>query len=130
VWELALDSLAAQIELPYPPIISVDSIKYLDSSGVEQTIPPAEYVLYDYGTVGHYVAPVTAWPAASSGIRITYTAGYGDTAADVPSDMKAWMLLAIGTMYANREQTSVVATYALPDSFYSDLIAHYLTQRA
>ena len=33
---------------------------------------------------------------------VTYTAGYGAAAADVPAPLKQWMLLAIGDMYEMR----------------------------
>ncbi len=42
------------------------------------------------------------------GVEVTYVAGYGDHAADVPASLRQWMLLQIGAMYADR-QAHVVA---------------------
>src|SRR5688572_5645345 len=42
-WDLTVDSLGCQIELPKPPVQSVTSVKYLDSEGVEQTLPTDQY---------------------------------------------------------------------------------------
>jgi uncharacterized phiE125 gp8 family phage protein len=132
-WELALDVWDDEIELPMPPVASITSIKYIDTDGVEQTLANTEYTLDSYGTMGHSVklAYGKTWPSIryqDDAIKIRYAAGYG-TAADVPQDLKAWLYLAIGTLYAQRES---VVQYAgamspLPDSFWQSLLDPYLT---
>lgn len=36
-------------------------------------------------------------------VEVLYSAGYGDCAASVPSSVRQWMLLQIGSMYADRQ---------------------------
>jgi hypothetical protein len=64
-------------------------------------------------------------------VEINYTAGYsaGNEAAQqaaVPYGIKAWLLLTIGTLYANREgiQTGV-SVAALPDRFTDSLLDRF-----
>ena len=66
-------------------------------------------------------------------VEINYTAGYnaGNEVAQqaaVPAGIKAWLLLTIGTLYANREgiQTGVPgATAALPGRFTDSLLDRF-----
>lgn len=90
-----------QIRLPYPPLIDVESITYLDSSDVEQTVADA-----DWGYTGEFLWFGSAWrePALSclpSPIRIRYRAGYdGQSVADggtgeVPPQVKQAVILSV-----------------------------------
>src|SRR6185295_4859943 len=51
------------IEIPWPPLQSVTSIKYLDANGQEQTLPPADYTVDTISEPG-LVIPATAWPGS------------------------------------------------------------------
>lgn len=127
-WELVHDSFPEAFELRKSPIQSVTSIKYLDSTtGVEQTLAPADYLLDNAREPG-YVVPGygKAWPdsyAVPNAVRCQYVCGYGNASA-VPQAIKQWMLLAIGTMYAQRETFSGQA-YSIPDRFWSGLLDPY-----
>jgi len=48
-----------------------------------------------------------SWPSATlrphNGVCVTYIAGYGDAAADVPEDITRAILLMVGHLYENRE---------------------------
>jgi uncharacterized phiE125 gp8 family phage protein len=128
-WELALDAFpAAEIDLPMPPVQSITSVKYLDTSGVEQTIDAANYALDTYG-MRPWLVPAYgyAWPASlasANAVKIRFVAGYGAAAA-VPDDIKAWMLLAIGTLYANRETIATGQVAELPGGFWQSLLDPY-----
>lgn len=94
------------IELPYPPLISVSSVRYLDSSGVERIMSgsPDQWRI-DITTTPGRIAPLygASWPVtdgSASNVRITYTSGYA--AADMPASVKIWMQLRISTFYDNR----------------------------
>ena len=55
-------------------------------------------------------------------VQVSYTCGYG-AASDVPQSIKAWMLLAIGAWYENREAlTSGKPVAELPRSFWDGLL--------
>lgn len=129
-WELALDAFpASAIELPMPPVQSIVSIKYLDAAGVEQTIDAADYALDTYGSQRHWVLPAqnVSWPDtldAANAVKIRFTAGYG-AAADVPQDIKMWILLALGTMVKHRETTAEGQLVELPGDYWQSLLDPY-----
>jgi hypothetical protein len=56
-------------------------------------------------------------------LTITYTAGYGPAAADVPAPIKSWLLLAIGDMYANRQRSA--ERPQVPQGFADSLLDPY-----
>lgn len=86
------------------PVVSVDSVKYYDTANTEQTIPSTAYsaLTYVYGTI---IQPTlgSIWPATvnrADAVTIEYKAG--SAAADVPSSLKAAILMHVGLMYSYR----------------------------
>lgn len=131
-WRQTLDAwpIGGVIELARPRLISVQAVSYIDSDGVRQTLDPATYqVVTDTLVGGVQPAYGTAWPSCREtpgSIRVDYTAGYGSAAA-VPQPIKAWLLLAIATWYAQREAMVVGDSLAeLPSAFWHGLIDPYL----
>lgn len=128
-WELVHDAFPEAFVLRRAPIQSVTSLKYLDSAdGTEQTLDPADYLL-DKDSEPGYVVPAygKAWPATwpvPNAVRVRYVCGYG-LAAAVPVAIKQWMLLAIGTMYAERETIIAGQAASLPDRFWAGLLDPY-----
>ena len=95
------------IQLPYPPLISVDRIAYTDTAGNPQTMDPTAY-LYTANASPGRLQPQwgTTWPIARpqvDSVQITYTCGYGPSPADVPADVIIGLSMIVGTMYRNRE---------------------------
>lgn len=100
-----------EIYLPYSPLASVDSIKYVDENGTLQTLSPSAYKV-DMISEPARVLPAygTAWPAIRNeinAVEITLTAGW-PSAAEVPQPIKSWILLRIGAMYENRESDMIL----------------------
>lgn len=102
------------IHIPLPPLIEVLGVYYLDSAGIEQTFSPASYVVDAYSDPGRIVLTTSgAWPApkdVANAVRVRFRAGYIDTSvspaeASVPAAIKAAILLTVGDLYANREET-------------------------
>lgn len=126
--ELVLDSFSDALILTGSPIQSVVSVKYLDSSGLEQTLDPQDYVIDKDSEPGYVVIGYgKAWPATYqtiNAVRVRYICGYG-VADDVPAAIKAWMLLAIGTMVAQAETMTTKQATALPDRFWHRLLDPY-----
>lgn len=131
-WRQTLDAWPTDgvIELDRPKLLSVESVSYLDSDGARQTLDSAAYQIVADTLIG-LVQPAygTAWPACREtpgSIRVDYTAGYGSAAA-VPQPIKAWMLLALATWYAQREALVTGAAAAeLPRAFWHGLLDPYL----
>lgn len=129
-WELTLDEFpSVAIILPRPPLQSVTSIKYLDPDGQQQTLDALDYQVVTKSIRG-YVQPAYGkqWPAIRRGpgsVQVTYVAGYG-SAADVPSSIKQWILMAVATWYQQREGMVVGnVVNALPRDFMSALLDRY-----
>jgi uncharacterized phiE125 gp8 family phage protein len=100
------------LRLPFPNV-AADSVVvgYLDTVADEQAVPEAEYeVLHD--ALGGFVYMRSAFTAPSleddraAPVWVEFDAGFGD-AEDVPAPIKAAILLMVGDLYENREDTVV-----------------------
>lgn len=95
------------LELPLGPVQAVTGITYIDTDGQEQTLDPALYDVFTGARPARidkaFGASLPAGRRQLSAVRVTFTAGYGAAAADVPADLRAAMLLIVGHLYAHRE---------------------------
>ncbi|QEX18499.1 hypothetical protein FRZ44_38060 [Hypericibacter terrae] len=114
-WRLTLDAFPAcrdpVIRLPRPPLISVDSVKYVDADGTLQTLDPALYQV-DANSTPARLAPAygQVWPCARcelGAVRIEYKAGYGTTADKVRPTLVSAVKLQLGHLYENREAVNI-----------------------
>jgi uncharacterized phiE125 gp8 family phage protein len=103
------------IDLPRPPLRSVEWIKYVDAAGNLQTLPPGTYVVDTSSNEMGRVAlawnqfwPITRW--SINAVTIRFVAGYGDTAEDVPQAIRHGILIEISNLYENREDVVVGQT--------------------
>lgn len=116
-----------------PPLISVDSVTYLDAQGELQTLPEAEYQVVATELEGLLLPAIGGgFPAAArqvDAVRIVATAGYA-TRADVPENARYWMLMAIATWYQNREGiiTGTIVS-ELPRDFCAALLDEFTLMR-
>jgi len=109
-WELWLDGFPseAEIEIPLPPLVSVTSVKYYDTGNTEATFDSANYFVDTKSEPGRVCLGYgKSWPSTTlrshNGVCVTFVAGYGATAANVPQKVKQSMLLLIGDYYSARE---------------------------
>lgn len=107
--------------LPGGRVTEVESVKYVDTAGDEQTLVVDDDYRAYLDREPAEIDAVVSWPAVQSGrrdaVRVRYTAGYGPTAASVPADLIGGMLLALGHLYANREEVVTgVTTSELPQA--------------
>lgn len=130
-WRLTIDEFSGQIKLPWPAIQAIQSVQYKDTDGTTQTLATSVYEL-----VGDAVCliPGQQWPeirGGSGSVWVNYTAGYsaGNEAAQqtaVPAGIKAWLLLTIGTLYANRESVQTgVSVSELPGRFTDTMLDRF-----
>lgn len=109
-WKYYIDEWPEKdyIELPYPPLQSVSSVKYTDYALTETPLTLAtDYVVETNTEPGRVVlAYGESWPTATldvmTPIEIIYICGYG-TPEDIPQSLKHAMLIDIADMYEHRE---------------------------
>lgn len=117
-WEYVMDAFPAEswLALPRPPLQSVTSITYYDEDGNGTVFSSSNYLVDTDSQPGRIVLKTGyTWPSttlqAANGVRIRYVAGYGD-ADDVPEFAVAALLLLLGDLYENRENTLVGQGFA------------------
>lgn len=91
------------------PTFSVESVRFVDTGGMTRTLDPADYYV-DRVTVPGYIVPARgkAWPATDTylnTVMVDYTAGYGTSDADVPSEVRMYILAKLQVQF----ETSVGA---------------------
>lgn len=129
--ELTLDEFPERkIELPYPPLQEVVSVKYTDANGVEQTLDAARYRLVNASDHSKpYIVPAYGycWPVTrceEAAVRVRYTAGYGDAGADVPARILQYLKIHAATKYENREEL-VIGTIVAPLPFVERMLDNF-----
>lgn len=112
-WDLYLDSFPGDvITLPLPPLQSVTGVYYTPESGVEQTVSASSYYVDTVGEPGRVLLKNGyTWPSdtlqVANGVRVRFVCGYGAAGNNVPSPIRQAMLLTIGDLYENRENTVI-----------------------
>lgn len=118
------------IYVPMPPLQSVNSLKYFNTGGVEQTLTEGtDYLVDNESEPGRITpAPDTGWPATQNrpnAVSVEFVAGFGD-ASKVPQGIKQAILLMVGHWYENREGVTMQGNNAgeLPMAVDSLLMMH------
>jgi uncharacterized phiE125 gp8 family phage protein len=116
------------IYLPKPPALAVSLVRYLDDAGSWITLDAALYTA-DVASVPGRVAPApdTAWPGTRrmlGAVQVTYTAGYGPAASDVPEDLRLAILMLAGHWYDNPTAASSMSLSEVPMAFAAILEQH------
>lgn len=132
VYELTVEAWnpAAAIELPRPPLQSVESITAVADDGTEAVVDPSAYEVVADTIVGFVrPAPEQVWPEART-LVIRFSAGYptvgSPATATTPEPIKQWMLVRIGTMDEYREAVvSGTIVGKLPRDFVDALLDPY-----
>lgn len=118
---LTLDSFpsgSSPIEIPNPPLLSVTSVVYIDSTGASIVLIPSAYRVIPNTTdpvQPSQIVPVygSIWPTTINdfgSVQIFYACGYGiysGVSLECPKAIKQWMLINVGTLCENREATVI-----------------------
>ncbi len=114
-YEQKFDAFSDEMWLRRPPLQSVSSVKYIDTSGVEQTLSSDNYDVDTASIPGRInLAYNKNWPTIRdqvNAVTVTFIAGYQgsgspqDLRANIPHNAILAMLLLIGHFYENRETT-------------------------
>ncbi len=99
-----------------PRLISVTSIKYLDTNGTQQTLSASAYSVDIKSEPGRLTPAYNlTWPDTrvdTNAIEIIYHAGYGTTAATVPNSVKQAIKVTVANWFNNREEQGVLPDVA------------------
>lgn len=112
VWKLDWFPVADVFEVPRPPLSSVTSIQYIDIAGDTQTLSTDVYELDTFSEPGRIaLKPNQSWPdteARINAVTITFVAGYGDEATDVPPNFIEAIRMQVAHFSEHRESVSEV----------------------
>lgn len=98
-WEARLGSFPeGAIELPHPPLLEVESVRYTAPDGAEVALEPEAYRV-DTAIEPGVITPVGGWPRGTD-VRIRYRAGYEDA---IPHQARLAILMLVGHWYEHRE---------------------------
>jgi uncharacterized phiE125 gp8 family phage protein len=124
--EIALDAFpCCAVALPRGPVAAVVSITYLDGDNIPRSLPPDAYQLDLYSSPPLLLAANgTDWPTTSStaynAVIVRYEAGYslGRTSPQMtpllPSSIRAALLLVLGDLYENAEDSNDLGLQQIP----------------
>ncbi|WP_337186585.1 hypothetical protein [Phenylobacterium sp.] len=112
-WRLSLDRWPARIDVPLGPVSAVVDVTYLDPIGAEQPLDPDDYVFdLDRRPLRIWPAEGVSWPAHKVGpgaIKVTFKAGFGPAAADLPADIVGALKVIVGQRFENRGSDALPA---------------------
>lgn len=126
-WEVVLDAFPeSDIELLYPVVNAVESVKYIDLNGAQQTMSAFDYYLDKDSEPGWVILGTDKeWPETqevANAVRVRYTAGYANAAA-VPASIRTWLLLAVEHLY---DRCKEGGNASLGDGFAQHLLDRYV----
>lgn len=106
-WQLVLDCWPeGPVRFPRPPLIEVDAVRVFDAEGVASVVDPALYHLERRAEPGFLLpAQGERLPRPErrhGGIEIDFTAGFGESWADVPAPIRQALLMMIAELYERR----------------------------
>lgn len=112
------------------PLISVASVKYLDSSGAQQTLAKTAYLV---DIVSACIVPEfgASWPTAQTqlnSVQVEYVCGYGD-AEEVPETLKDAIRFVVGQWEVFQNSIEgVVRPFTIPNAA-KELLQPYIDMR-
>lgn len=133
--ELNLPRFAHTIELPWAPLIGIDSVGYTDTDEAAQVVATTEYEVDTTSEPGR-VRPLSSkfWPSIGTRfnpVKIQYRAGYetvgspqgeAEYQAGVPDELKTWIHARFATLYENREQLIQNNQVEIPKAFADGML--------
>ena len=126
-WETRLDAWPpGSLALGPATVQSIVSVKYINTSGTLTTVSSSVYRLdADAIPAQLSLAYSQDWPTdirdEPRAVRIVARCGYGDAAANVPENVRHWIIQRVGTLYEQREQIVIGASVA-PTPFVDCLL--------
>ena len=121
-WQLKLSNFPSDggdLIMTISPLQSVTSVTYVNTSDVVTTWASANYVVDTDSDVGRLRPAYNIdYPSDVRGydqdVVVTFVAGYGDAASDVPDGALLAVKLLAGNWYENRESNAPIALQPVP----------------
>ena len=124
-WQYKVSSFpsSGDIVLPISPLQSVTSITYVDTNDDTQTWSSALYTVDTASDVGR-VRPIynEDYPESrgyAQDVIVTFVAGYGDAASDVPDRALTAIKLLAANWFENRESNAAVSLQEVPMALHT-----------
>jgi hypothetical protein len=119
-----------EIQLPRPPLVSVESLKYYDTDGTLQTFAAAGYHVDTRAQPGRIVLNEDYdWPDTQvrpNAVIVAYTAGYG-TPSQIPQALRVAIRFLLSHWFENRTHINIGnIVNAIPDTVETLLWQHRL----
>lgn len=109
-WSQWVSQAPGWVRLTVGPFQSLTSVEYYDADNALQTATITDFeIRLDGDFVLIKPKEDHVWPLAyirQDAIKITYVAGFGDAATDVPENIRLAIRLLVGHFYENREAVS------------------------
>lgn len=116
------------LRVPAPPLLTVDSIKYLDSSLTLQTWDPAEYYVADKQVPALIIPkPTFVYPCPAlvpQAVEVHFHAGYDASGQAIPEVLRLAIMQLAGHYYDHPEIVSSEAQNIIPRNLSDILTAH------
>ncbi|MGV3550168.1 head-tail connector protein [Rhizobium sp.] len=131
-WRLYLDRWprGGVVEIARGPVMSIDAVRAFDQDGEERELALTGHVL------DGPARPARLWlrdrPVAGqaiNGVEVDFTAGFGETGAEVPDGLRRAMLVHAAHMYEFRGAVPVELQPASVPEGYDRLVAPFLLRR-
>jgi uncharacterized phiE125 gp8 family phage protein len=130
-WDLSLDCFPTGLDaiyIPKAPVSAISSVKYYDTSNVEQTLSASVYkTLLSREPAEIRLKYQQAWPfiySEAAVVTVRFVAGYGASYLSVPDGLRRAMLLLIHKDFdqaiGDIEDTyrAMIATFTVGDEFH------------
>lgn len=118
-----------RIKLPFPNLLTIVSVKYIDTDGTLITMGAPDFALDSHSKIGA-VMPIfgTVWPVAREevgSVRIQYTCGYGPAMNDVPALIREAIKLTVGHWMNFQQQVENGVTMTRVPFAVRDILDQY-----
>lgn len=132
-WRLQLDAwpTGAAVTLPLHPVSSLTSVRTTAADGTVASLPSTATLL-DPGPPARIIRTGPTWPqvtAPASGIALTFVAGFGPAAADVPAPIRHALLLLVAHWFEHRDPIEIGEPDTAIPKAVSDLLRPYRRPR-
>lgn len=107
---------SAAIQIPYPPLVEIDSVKYYDTQGTLRTlVEDTDYQVETFSEPARISPmPGTVWPSTEANklnaVEISFICGYVDDDVDtenrllIPYSIRAAILLILAHLFEHRQE--------------------------